>query len=196
MSCCAGGTNGCIDLICRAFAISRQVSTEWSRCPGSMARRVALLRWSSAGWMPARIGRWSAGVGRRHGQWHSITDRNASLLMTGSMGRMWGCEHAGASTLLLNGLGLMWMFATLLPQHSCPSQQAASRVLRVISAFYEVTSRCPRRYVRDFFQRYSEVFGLGAKGQGFVVVVDFRLTFSFLVVEMEDRRHRFRSAEL
>jgi len=45
-------------------------------------------------------------------------------------------------------------------------------------------------------QRYSEVFGLGAEGQGFVVVVDFQLTFSFLVVKVEDYRHRFRGAEL
>jgi len=37
---------------------------------------------------------------------------------------------------------------------------------------------------------------LGAEGQGFVVEVDFQLTFSFLVVEMEDCRHRFRGAEL
>jgi len=35
-------------------------------------------------------------------------------------------------------------------------------------------------------QRYSEVFGLGAEGQGFVVVVNFKLTFSFLVVEVDD----------
>ena len=45
-------------------------------------------------------------------------------------------------------------------------------------------------------QRYSEVFGLGAEGQGFVVEVDFQLTFGFLVVEMEDCRHRFRGAGL
>ena len=45
-------------------------------------------------------------------------------------------------------------------------------------------------------QRYSEVFGLGAEGQGFVVDVDFQLTFGFLVAEMEDCRHRFGSGEL
>jgi len=45
-------------------------------------------------------------------------------------------------------------------------------------------------------QRNSEALGLGAEGQGFVVEVDFQLTPSFLVVEMEDRRHRFRGAEL
>jgi len=35
-------------------------------------------------------------------------------------------------------------------------------------------------------QRYSDVFGCGAEGQGFVVEVDVQLTFGFLVVEMED----------
>jgi len=45
-------------------------------------------------------------------------------------------------------------------------------------------------------QRYSEVFGLGAEGQDFVVEVEFQLTFGFLVVEMEDCRNRFRGAEL
>ena len=40
-------------------------------------------------------------------------------------------------------------------------------------------------------QIYFEVFGLGAEGQGFVVVFDFKLTFSFLVVKAEGCRHRF-----
>ena len=79
MSCCAAGTNGCIDFRRRAFALDGRVSTEWSRCPGSMARRgrdsVAPLRRSSAGWMPARVGRLSAGVGRRH----PVTIRKASM---------------------------------------------------------------------------------------------------------------------
>jgi len=44
-------------------------------------------------------------------------------------------------------------------------------------------------------QRCSKVFGVGVEGQGFVVEVDFQLTFGFLV-EMEDCRHRFRGAEL
>ena len=60
MSCCAAGTNGCLDLRRRAFALHGQVSaTEWSRCVGSMARRarysVAPLRQRAAGWMPARM---------------------------------------------------------------------------------------------------------------------------------------------
>jgi len=65
-----GGYKGCLDLRRHAFALDGQVSAEWSRSPGSMARRardsVAPLQRSWAGWMPARIGRLSAGVGRRH----------------------------------------------------------------------------------------------------------------------------------
>jgi len=60
-------------------ALDGQVSAEWSKSPDSMARRardsVAPLRRSSAGWMPARIGRLSADVGRMH----PVTIRKASL---------------------------------------------------------------------------------------------------------------------
>jgi len=81
------GTNGRLALRRSAFAVGGQVSTEWSRCPGSMARRaresVASLRRSSAGWMPTRIGRLSAGVGRRR----PVTFRKASL-MAGSIRRV------------------------------------------------------------------------------------------------------------
>jgi len=64
------GTNGCLDLRCHTFALDGQASTEWSRCPSSMTQRardsMAPLQQSSAGWMPARMGRLSTGVGRRH----------------------------------------------------------------------------------------------------------------------------------
>ena len=63
------------------------MDAEWSRCSGSMARHprdsVAPLRLSSAGWMPARFGRLSAGVGCRH----PVTIRKASL-MVGSIRRV------------------------------------------------------------------------------------------------------------
>ena len=45
-------------------------------------------------------------------------------------------------------------------------------------------------------ERYSKAFGLGAEGQGFVVVFDFQLTFGFHVVKMEGCRCCFRGAEL
>ena len=45
-------------------------------------------------------------------------------------------------------------------------------------------------------QSYCEVFGLRAKGQDFVLKVDLQLTFSFLVVEIENCSHHFYSAEL
>ena len=48
-----------------------EVSADWSRCPGSMARRSrdsgSPLRRISAGWMKAKIGRFCAGFGRM--QW-------------------------------------------------------------------------------------------------------------------------------
>ena len=40
MSCCAEDTNVCLDRRRRAFPLGEQVSAEWSRCPGSMARRA------------------------------------------------------------------------------------------------------------------------------------------------------------
>ena len=84
MSCCAAGTNDCFDLGYSTFPFDWQVSTEWSRCPGSMAWRhrdkVAPLRRSSVGWMSARIGWLSSGGGRRR-----PVPSGKMLLMTGPM---------------------------------------------------------------------------------------------------------------
>jgi len=92
MSCCVAGRNGCVDLMRRAFALVGQVRAEWSKCSGSMASRagdsVTLMRRSSAGWMPARMGRLHAGVGRRH----PVTIRKASL-MAGSISRVSALRH-------------------------------------------------------------------------------------------------------
>ena len=73
-----------------------------SRLQARRARNSLVpLRRSSASWMPARMGRLSAGVERRH----PVTIRKASL-MAKSMRRVWVCEHCGTrqdrSTLLLN----------------------------------------------------------------------------------------------
>jgi len=69
-----------------------RVSAEWSKCPGSIARRaresVTPLRRSTAGWMSARKGRWSAGIGRRH----PVTISKSSLT-AGSMKRVWALRH-------------------------------------------------------------------------------------------------------
>jgi len=92
MSCCAGDTNGCLDLRCHAFPLDGQASTEWNRCPGSMGQRagdsVAPSRWSSASWMPARIRRFSAGLGCKY----PVTIRKASL-MGESMRQVWALRH-------------------------------------------------------------------------------------------------------
>ena len=115
MSCCAVGTNGCLGLRLRVFALGGQVSAEWSRCPGSMARRsrdsMAPLRWSSAGWIPVRMGRLSASVGRRHHNWQGVGDGWSIS----------GCEQNDSrqkrSVLLWNAPVQGWLFAALLLQH-------------------------------------------------------------------------------
>ena len=97
MSCYAVDTNGCVDLRRHASALDGRVSAEWNRCPGSTARRprdrVAPLRRSSAGWMPARIVRLSTDVGRKH----TATIRMASL-MAGSL--RWCCRYLHCLELL------------------------------------------------------------------------------------------------
>jgi len=92
MSCCAAGTNVCLDLRCHASALDGRVSAEWSRCLGSMAQHargsVAPFQWSSADWRPLGIRRLSAGVGRGH----LVTIHKVSL-MAGSIRQVWLLQH-------------------------------------------------------------------------------------------------------
>ena len=77
-----------------------------------------------------------------------------------------------------------------------PQPEPASRLRSATRAvsFLRSDSRC-RRYVSDLSNVTPRCFGSEQKGS-FVVEVSFQLTLSFLVVEMEDRQHRFRGVEL
>ena len=145
MNCFAAGTNGCLDLR-RASALDGRVSAEWSRCRGSMARRprdsVVPLRRTSAGWMLARIGRLSAGVGRRY----PVTIRKASLI-AGSMRRVWALQHqTGAQYSAIEWTRARVAVRSVVAPAPQPSQQAASGVRRVMLASCEVAQG---RYVSN-----------------------------------------------
>ena len=136
MRCCAAGTDGCLDLRSRAFTLDGRVSAVWSRFSGSMARcardSVAPLRRSSAGWMPARIGKLSAGVGRRH----PVTIRQASL-MAGSMRRVWALRHQ--KDVQYSGVECtMARVAIRRVVAPAPQPDPASRLRSVMSASCEV----------------------------------------------------------
>ena len=75
-----------------------------------------------------------------------------------------------------------------------PQPEPASRLRSATRdvSFLRSDTRC-RRYVSDLSNVTPRYLG---SEQDFVVEVDFQLTFGFLVVEMEDRRHRFHGAEL
>jgi len=141
---CAAGTNGCLDFRRPAFALDWRVSAEWSRCPGSMAQRardaVAPMRRSSADWIPARIGRLSAG--------HPVTIRKASLT-AGSMRRVWALRHqtcAQYSAVEWNKAGVaIRRVVALVPQPE-PGSRLRSATRDV--SFLQSDSRC-RQYVSD-----------------------------------------------
>ena len=191
MRCCAASTSGCLDLRRHALALDARVSAEWSRCPGSVARRVrgsvAPLRRSSADWMPARIGRLSAGVGRRH----PVTIRKASL-MAESMRWVWALRHqTGAQYSADQGWGgYSQSCCSSTPAGACKLLQERDAWCQLLAKWLKMSTIRERPV-----QRYSEIFELGAERHGFVVVFDFHLTFSFLV-KMEGCQHRFCDAEL
>jgi len=124
---------------------------------------------SSAGWMPARIGRLSAGLGRRH----PVTIRKASL-MVGSMRRVWALRHhTGAQYSAVE-----WTRARVTVRNvvaPAPQPEPASRLrsaTRYVS-FLRSDSRC-RRYVNDLSKVTPRYLGSEQKGR----VSLFKLTFS------------------
>jgi len=148
MSCCEAGTNGCLDLRRRASAFDGRLSAEWSRCPGSMAWRardsVAPWRRSSAGWMPARIGRLSAGVRRRH----PVTIRKASLT-AGSIRRVWTLRHqTGAQYSAVECTRARVAVGRVVAPAHRPEPASRLRSATRDVSFLRNDSRC-RRYVGD-----------------------------------------------
>ena len=143
------------------------------------------LRRSSAGGIPVRIGRLSAGLGRRH----PVTIRKASL-MPGLTRRVLALWHqTGAQYSAVELPGLRWLFTTLLLQHRSQSQQAASGVRRVMSTFCEVTQGVGDMWATSPTVLRGRLFGFGAQTQISLLWLTF--TFSFLVVKVEEYRHHF-----
>jgi len=143
-------TNGCLDLRRSAFPLGGQMSAEWSRCPGSIARcareSVGPLR-SSAGWMPARIWRLSAGVGRRH----PVTIRKASL-MARSRRRVWALRHQPGAQYSVVG----WTRAKVAVRNVVSTASRLRSATRDVN-FLRSDSRC-RRHLSDLSNvtpRYS-----------------------------------------
>jgi len=96
---------------------------------------VAPFGRSSAGWMPAVIGRLSASVGR----WLPVTIRKASL-MAGSIRRVWALRHqTGAQYSAVECNRDRVAVRNVVVKHPKQSRHAASRVRRVMSASCEET---------------------------------------------------------
>jgi len=142
------------------------MSAEWSRCPGSTAWHIidSVLpsRRSSAGWMPARIGRLIAGVGRRH----PITVRKASLLAR-SMRRVWALRHqAGVQYSTVKCTKAKVVIGNVVAPAPQPEPVSCLKSATRDVSFLQSHSRC-RRHMNGLFNvTLSEVFGLGAEGQG------------------------------
>ena len=126
---------------CRAFVLNGQVSVEWSRCPGSMGRRArdSVVVWFFA----TKLSRLDACGNRKVVRWCRMkaSSHNSQDALDGRLNE--AGKHCstreGFSTLLLNGPGLRWLFEMLLVQYPSQSQQAATRVQRMMSTFCEVT---------------------------------------------------------
>ena len=158
MRCCAAGTNGCLNFRSRASALNGRVSAKWSRCPGSIALETVWLQCDKAQQV-GYLRRLSAGVGRRH----PVPIRKASL-MAGSTRRVWA-EHCGTKQVHSN----------LQLQNCCSSTPArANKPPQERNAWCQLLAKWLKvSAIRERpVQRYSEVFGLGAEGQDFIVAVD------------------------
>ena len=137
MNCCAAGTNVCLDLRFGAFPLREQAGAEWSRCPGSTPRyvkdSVSPSRQSSAGWMPVRTERLSAGEGCRH-----LVTVCKAYLITGLIRWVWTLRHqAGAQYSAVGWTRTNVAVCSVVAP--APSPQTTSRVRSVMSVFCKVT---------------------------------------------------------
>jgi len=123
---------------------------------------VVPLRRSSVGWTPSRMGRLTVGFGRRH----PVTIRKASLMIR-SMWRVWALRHqtgapCSAAEWTTGKVAVRNVVTPALQRERASLEGDAWCQLfanqREVSAMREGP-----------VQSYSEVFGLGAKGKGFVV---------------------------
>ena len=196
MRCCAAGTNGRLDLRRRAFALDGWVSAEWSRCAGSMARRardsVAPLRRSSAGWMPATIGRLSTGVGRRH----PVTEIRKASLMVGSIRRVWtlrrqtGAQYSTFECTRARVAVRNVVVPALQPEPASRLRSATRDV-----SFLRSDSRC-RRYVNDRSNVTPRYLGSGQKGRVSLLQLTFSSRLASLLLRLKTPDTVFCSGEL
>jgi len=153
-----------VDEPSHASALDGQVSAEWSRSPGSMARHardnVASLRRSSAGWMPAQIGRLFAGVGRRH----PVTNRKVSL-MARSMRRAWALRHqTGAQYSAVECTRIRMAVRRVVAPALQPEPGSHLRSATRDVSFLRSNSRC-RRYFSDLSNVTPRYLGSEQKGR-------------------------------
>ena len=142
------GTNGCLYFRYCASALDGWMSSEWNRCPCSMARRardsVAPLGRSWAGWIPARIGRLFASIGRRY----PVTIREASW-MVGSIRRVRALQHqTGVQNSAVECTrARVAVCRVVAPAPQLAPESCLRSATRDVS-FLRSDSKC-RRYVRD-----------------------------------------------
>ena len=148
----------------RAFAHDGRVSAGWSRCPGSMARRVrgnvAPLRRSSAGLMAASVEKLSSGLGGKH----PVTIRKVSL-MAGSMRRVWALRHqTGAQYSAVECTRARVDIRRVLAPAPQPEPASCLRSTTRDVSFLRSDSRC-QRYASDLTNVTPRYLGSQQKGR-------------------------------
>jgi len=121
---------------------------------------LAPLRQRSAGWMPARKGRLSAGVGRRH----PVTIRKASL-MAESMRRVWALRnHTGAQYSAVEWTRARVAIHSVVASAPQPEPTSCLRSATRDVSFLRSDSWC-RRYVSDLSNVTPRYLGSEQKGR-------------------------------